>query len=192
MAGPRQEFENCTSCECCGCWSAACHHLTRKLCECEISMRESVCFFLCALPMKCIKRTLNAEVVSVRPRVSSPSLLDGFRCNSVLGPILFWFIYVNDWLFNTFTATLRIWRPFPPSATRGRAMTWWQRTHHQHYIHEKVHSRSNSRSVRWYLVQNSLCSPLLSENPKSKINYIVTRCFSWVQKLVCHAKGKIR
>jgi hypothetical protein len=28
-------------------------------------------------------------------------------------------------LFNIFTATLRIWRPSPPPATRGRAIPWW-------------------------------------------------------------------
>jgi len=27
-------------------------------------------------------------------------------------------------LFNIFVATLRIWNPSPPSATRGRAMSW--------------------------------------------------------------------
>jgi hypothetical protein len=31
---------------------------------------------------------------------------------------------VRDCLFNTFAATLHIWRPFPPSATKGRAMPW--------------------------------------------------------------------
>jgi hypothetical protein len=31
---------------------------------------------------------------------------------------------VRDCLFNIFAATLHIWRPFPPSATRGRAMPW--------------------------------------------------------------------
>jgi hypothetical protein len=36
---------------------------------------------------------------------------------------------VRDCLFNIFTATLHIWRPFPPSATWGRAMPWWQGTH---------------------------------------------------------------
>jgi hypothetical protein len=33
---------------------------------------------------------------------------------------------VRDCLFNIFAATLRIWKPSPPSATRGRPMPWWQ------------------------------------------------------------------
>jgi hypothetical protein len=36
---------------------------------------------------------------------------------------------VRDCLFNIFAATLHIWRPSPLSATRGRAMPWWQWTH---------------------------------------------------------------
>jgi hypothetical protein len=36
---------------------------------------------------------------------------------------------VRDCLLNIFAATLHIWRPFPPSATWGRAMPWWQATH---------------------------------------------------------------
>jgi hypothetical protein len=36
---------------------------------------------------------------------------------------------VRDCLFNIFAATLQTWRPSPPSATRGRAMPWWQGTH---------------------------------------------------------------
>jgi hypothetical protein len=36
---------------------------------------------------------------------------------------------VCDCLFNTFAATLHIWRPSPPSATREHAMPWWQGTH---------------------------------------------------------------
>jgi hypothetical protein len=31
---------------------------------------------------------------------------------------------VRDCLFNIFAATLYIWRPSPPSATRGRVMPW--------------------------------------------------------------------
>jgi hypothetical protein len=38
------------------------------------------------------------------------------------------FSAVRDCLFNIFAATLHIWRPFPPSATWGRAMPWWQGT----------------------------------------------------------------
>jgi hypothetical protein len=34
----------------------------------------------------------------------------------------------RDCLLNMFVATLHIWRPSPPSATRGRAMPWWQVT----------------------------------------------------------------
>jgi hypothetical protein len=34
-----------------------------------------------------------------------------------------------DCLFSIFAATLHIWWPSPPSATRGRAMPWWQGTH---------------------------------------------------------------
>jgi hypothetical protein len=33
---------------------------------------------------------------------------------------------VRDYLFNIYAATLHIWRPSPPSATWGRAMTWWK------------------------------------------------------------------
>jgi len=33
---------------------------------------------------------------------------------------------VRYWLFNIFVATLHMWRPSPPSATRWRAMPWWQ------------------------------------------------------------------
>jgi hypothetical protein len=33
---------------------------------------------------------------------------------------------VRDCLFNIFAATPHIWRPPPPSATRGWAMPWWQ------------------------------------------------------------------
>jgi hypothetical protein len=36
---------------------------------------------------------------------------------------------VRDCLLNTFAATLHTCRPSPPSATRGRAMSWWQGTH---------------------------------------------------------------
>jgi hypothetical protein len=36
---------------------------------------------------------------------------------------------IRHCLFNTFAATLHIWRPSPPSATWGRAMPWWQGTH---------------------------------------------------------------
>jgi hypothetical protein len=36
---------------------------------------------------------------------------------------------VRDCLFNIFAATLYIWRPFPASATGGRAMSLWQGTH---------------------------------------------------------------
>jgi hypothetical protein len=36
---------------------------------------------------------------------------------------------IPDCLFNIFAATLHIWRPSPQSATRGRAMPWWQGTH---------------------------------------------------------------
>jgi len=32
---------------------------------------------------------------------------------------------VRDRMFYVFAATLRIWRPSPPSATRGRTMPWW-------------------------------------------------------------------
>jgi hypothetical protein len=35
---------------------------------------------------------------------------------------------LRDCLFNIFAVTLHIWRPSPPSATRGRAMPWWQFT----------------------------------------------------------------
>jgi len=31
---------------------------------------------------------------------------------------------VRDCLFNIFAATLHIWRPCPPAATRGTAMLW--------------------------------------------------------------------
>jgi len=30
----------------------------------------------------------------------------------------------NDYLLNIFADILHIWRPYPPSATRGRAMPW--------------------------------------------------------------------
>jgi hypothetical protein len=33
---------------------------------------------------------------------------------------------VSHFLFNTFAATLHIWRPSPPTATWGCAMPWWQ------------------------------------------------------------------
>jgi hypothetical protein len=33
---------------------------------------------------------------------------------------------VRDHLSNILVATLQIWRPSPPPATRGRAMPWWQ------------------------------------------------------------------
>jgi hypothetical protein len=36
---------------------------------------------------------------------------------------------VRNLLFTIFAGTLHIWRPSPPSATWGRAMLWWQRTH---------------------------------------------------------------
>jgi hypothetical protein len=36
---------------------------------------------------------------------------------------------VRDCLFNIFAAVLHIWSPSPLSATRGRAMLWWQWTH---------------------------------------------------------------
>jgi hypothetical protein len=36
---------------------------------------------------------------------------------------------VRDCLFGIFAATLHIWRPFPRTATWGRAMPWWQGTH---------------------------------------------------------------
>jgi hypothetical protein len=36
---------------------------------------------------------------------------------------------LRDCLFNIFAVTFHIWRPFPPSATWGRAMPWWQGTH---------------------------------------------------------------
>jgi hypothetical protein len=36
---------------------------------------------------------------------------------------------VRDCLFNIFAATFHIWRLSFPSASWGRAMTWWQRTH---------------------------------------------------------------
>jgi len=35
---------------------------------------------------------------------------------------------VRDCLFSIFAATFHIWRPSPPSATWGRAMSWWQGT----------------------------------------------------------------
>jgi hypothetical protein len=36
---------------------------------------------------------------------------------------------VRDCFFNILAATLRFWRPSPPSATWGRAMPWWQGAH---------------------------------------------------------------
>jgi hypothetical protein len=65
------------------------------------------------------------------------------RCNTSSEPVIFYgtemlahhlphklehrsLSAVRNCLFNIFTATLRIWRPSPPSATRGRAMPWWQ------------------------------------------------------------------
>ena len=38
------------------------------------------------------------------------------------------FLAVCDCLFIKFAATLHIWRLFPPAATWGRAMEWWQGT----------------------------------------------------------------
>jgi hypothetical protein len=40
---------------------------------------------------------------------------------------------VCDCLFNKFAAALHIWRPSPPSETRGRAMPWWQGQVWRHY-----------------------------------------------------------
>jgi hypothetical protein len=36
---------------------------------------------------------------------------------------------VCNCLLNIFTATLNIWRPFPPSTTWGHPMPWWEGTH---------------------------------------------------------------
>jgi hypothetical protein len=36
---------------------------------------------------------------------------------------------VRDCLFNIFAAALHNWKAFPPTATWGRAMPWWQGTH---------------------------------------------------------------
>jgi hypothetical protein len=52
---------------------------------------------------------------------------------------------VCDCLFNIFAATLHIWRPSPLSATRGRAMPWWQRTHVTWL--QLSHCRQRSRHV---------------------------------------------
>jgi hypothetical protein len=38
-------------------------------------------------------------------------------------------LVVRDCLFNIFAATLHTWRVFPPSATWGHTMPWWQGTH---------------------------------------------------------------
>jgi len=32
---------------------------------------------------------------------------------------------IRGCLFSIFTATLHIWRPSPPSVTRGREILWW-------------------------------------------------------------------
>jgi len=41
---------------------------------------------------------------------------------------------VHDCLLNIFAAILHIWRLYPPAATRGRAMLWWQEpTEHGHF-----------------------------------------------------------
>jgi hypothetical protein len=34
--------------------------------------------------------------------------------------------FIRGCLFNIFAANIQCWRPSHPSATRGRAMLWWQ------------------------------------------------------------------
>jgi len=41
---------------------------------------------------------------------------------------------VRDYLFSIFAAILRIWRTFPPSATRGRAVPWWKDLHNEVFL----------------------------------------------------------
>jgi hypothetical protein len=36
------------------------------------------------------------------------------------------FSAVGEYLFNIFATILHIWRPVPPSTTRGRAVLWWE------------------------------------------------------------------
>jgi hypothetical protein len=64
---------------------------------------------------------------------------------------------VRDCLFNIFAATLHIWRPFPPFATWGRAMPWWQGTH---------------------LIYTCPINSVTNLNPTSS-HYHVTIFFSW-------------
>jgi len=42
---------------------------------------------------------------------------------------------VLDCLFNIVAATLHIWKPSPPSATRHRTVLWWHRVKLQSFVH---------------------------------------------------------
>jgi hypothetical protein len=56
---------------------------------------------------------------------------------------------VHGWLFNIFAATLHSWGPFPPPATRRRAVLWWQRTHLTRVCnHIKQQSRNKKYAVK--------------------------------------------
>jgi hypothetical protein len=56
------------------------------------------------------------------------------------------------------------------------------------YIHEKIKSRINSRTVCCHSVQNILRSRLLSRSVKIEV---YTCCFVWAWDLVCDPKGRI-
>jgi hypothetical protein len=55
---------------------------------------------------------------------------------------------VHDCLFNIFAATLHIWRPFPPSATWGRAMPWWHGNHSLVGIWFKNNLRREAKAIK--------------------------------------------
>jgi len=57
--------------------------------------------------------------------------------------------FVRYCLFNTFTATLHMQRPSPPSATQGHVMSWWQRP--TYYVSE------NNVVLLAPIVQRKLC-----------------------------------
>jgi hypothetical protein len=56
-------------------------------------------------------------------------------------------LFVRGCLFYTFAATLHSWRPFPPSATWGRAILWWQETY---LTWERPDTSRRLISISWF------------------------------------------
>jgi hypothetical protein len=77
-----------------------------------------------------VPRLLQRILQIPRPCVTFHKKLFVFYGEKLLSPLPILDDYplsaVRDCIFNIFAATLRIWRPSFPSATRGRSVPWWQ------------------------------------------------------------------